>query len=99
MSTIIIRNTQKYTRNKIFELIIWTGISINNNEISKYQSLIKSNGIEIAGIEYIKGKDGQHYTYDINTNTNYNSIAEKKSSLKGMQTIAKFLFDELNLRD
>ena len=59
---------------------------------------IKSNGIEIAGIEYIKGKDGQHYTYDINTNTNYNSVAEKKSSLKGMQTIAKFLFDELNQR-
>ena len=71
----------------------------NNNEISKYQSLIKSNGIEIAGIEYIQGKDGQFYTYDINTNTNYNSIAEKKSSFKGMQTIAKFLFDELNLRD
>ena len=70
-----------------------------NNEISKYQSLIKSNGIEISGIEYIKGKDGQHYTYDINTNTNYNSIAEKKCSLKGMQTIAKFLFDELNLID
>lgn len=69
-----------------------------NTEISKYQSLIKSNGIEIAGIEYIKGKDGQFYTYDINTNTNYNSIAEKKSSFKGMQTIAKFLFDELNLR-
>ena len=69
-----------------------------NNEISKYQSLIKSNGIEIAGIEYIKGKDGQFYTYDINTNTNYNSIAENKSSFKGMQAIAKFLFDELNLR-
>ena len=69
----------------------------NNNEISKYQTLIKSNGIEIAGIEYIKGKDGQFYTYDINTNTNYNSIAEKKSSFKGMQVIAKFLFDELNL--
>ena len=68
-----------------------------NSEISKYQSLIKSNGIEISGIEYIKGEDGQHYTYDINTNTNYNSIAEKKCSLKGMQTIAKFLFDELNL--
>ena len=68
-----------------------------NDEISKYQSLIKSNGIEIAGIEYIKSKDGQCYTYDINTNTNYNSIAEKKSSLKGMQAIAKFLFGELNL--
>ena len=67
-----------------------------NAEIFKYQSLIKSNGIEIAGIEYIKSKDGQNYTYDINTNTNYNSIAEKKSNLKGMQTISKFLLDELN---
>ena len=70
-----------------------------NDEIVKYQSLIKSNGIEIAGIEYIKSKDDQCYTYDINTNTNYNSIAEKKSSLKGMQAIAKFLLDELNYQD
>ncbi len=41
-----------------------------NSEIQKYEDLLKSNGIEIAGIEYIKGKDGTHYTYDINTNTN-----------------------------
>ena len=68
-----------------------------NDEIFKYQSLIKSNGIEIVGIEFIKSKDGKNYTYDINTNTNYNSIAEKKSNLKGMQTISKFLLDELNL--
>jgi len=66
-----------------------------NTEISKYQSLIKSNGIEIAGIEYIKGKDGQHYTYDINTNTNYNSQAEKNLEIKGMKSIAKFLKEEL----
>jgi hypothetical protein len=66
-----------------------------NTEISKYQSLIKSNGIEIAGIEYIKGKDGTHYTYDINTNTNYNSIAERKNNFKGMDSIAAFLYDEL----
>ena len=49
-----------------------------NPELKKYEDLLKSNGIEIAGIEYIKGKDGKHYTYDINTNTNYNSIAERK---------------------
>ena len=66
-----------------------------NNEISKYQSLIKANGIEIAGIEYIKGRDGQHYTYDINTNTNYNSIAENLSKKKGMKTIANYLKEEL----
>ena len=66
-----------------------------NPEIKKYEDLLKSNGIEIAGIEYIKGKDGVHYTYDINTNTNYNSIAERKSDLKGMDSVATFLYNEL----
>ena len=67
----------------------------HNPEISKYENLLKSNGIEIAGIEYIKDKKGVHYTYDINTNTNYNSIAERKSNLKGMDSIASFLYNEL----
>ena len=62
---------------------------------AKVVEKLKSNGIEIAGIEYIKGKDGQHYTYDINTNTNYNSVAERKSDLKGMDSIATFLYSEL----
>ena len=31
------------------------------------------------------------YTYDINTNTNYNSVAERISELKGMKSIAEFL--------
>ena len=66
-----------------------------NSEIKKYENLLKSNGIEIAGIEYIKGKDGTHYTYDINTNTNYNPIAEEKSDIKGMDSIANFLYNEL----
>ena len=66
-----------------------------NVELKKYENLLKSNGIEIAGIEYIKSKDGTHYTYDINTNTNYNSIAERKNNLKGMDSIATFLCDEL----
>ena len=66
-----------------------------NIEIKKYENLLKSNGIEIAGIEYIKGKDGTHYTYYINTNTNYNPIAEKKIKEKGMDSIANFLYKEL----
>ena len=39
--------------------------------------------------------NGHLYTYDINTNTNYNSIAENLSDLKGMKAIAKFLKEEL----
>ena len=68
-----------------------------NLEIEKYEKLLKANDIEVAGIEYIVNEDGTHYTYDINTNTNYNSIAEKKSECKGMDSIANFLNDELKL--
>jgi len=32
---------------------------------------------------------------DINTNTNYNSQAEKNLEIKGMKSIAKFLKEEL----
>ena len=48
-----------------------------NEIIKKYEKFIQANGIEIAGIEYIKDKEGIIYTYDVNTNTNYNSQAEK----------------------
>ena len=40
-------------------------------------------------------KNGKMFTYDINTNTNYNSIAEKYSKKKGMQVVARFLKKEL----
>ena len=65
--------------------------------IDKYEKFIFENGIEIAGIEYIKDKSGEIYTYDVNTNTNYNSIAEKDSKIKGMKSIAEFLKKELLL--
>ena len=63
--------------------------------IDKYEKFISKNGIEIAGIEFITDKTGEIYTYDVNTNTNYNSVAEKNSEIKGMKSIAKFLKDEL----
>ena len=68
-----------------------------NPEIQKYEKLLFENNIEIAGIEYIVDKEGLHFTYDINTNTNYNSIAEEKSNIKGMDSIASFLNSELKL--
>ena len=63
--------------------------------IEKYEKFISKNGIEIAGIEYIIDQKGKIYTYDVNTNTNYNSIAEKDSKVKGMKSIADFLKKEL----
>ena len=68
-----------------------------NELIKKYEKFIAANRIEIAGIEYITDKKGEIYTYDVNTNTNYNSQAEKNSEIKGMKSIAKFLKEELLL--
>ena len=68
-----------------------------NSLIDKYEKFISANGIEVAGIEYITDKNGTVYTYDVNTNTNYNSQAEKVSKIKGMKSIAEFLKKELLL--
>ena len=66
-----------------------------NSDIPKYENFLKKNNIEIAGIEYITDKSGVKYTYDVNTNTNYNNIAEEKAKQNGMLEIAKFLKKEL----
>ena len=66
-----------------------------NPDIEKYETFLKKNNIEIAGIEYITDKNGNRYTYDVNTNTNYNAVAEKKVNKDGMLEIAKFLKTEI----
>ena len=68
-----------------------------NSLIEKYEKFISANGIEIAGIEYVTDKNGEIFTYDVNTNTNYNSQAERNSEIKGMRSIANFLKVELLL--
>jgi hypothetical protein len=66
-----------------------------NPLIEKYEKFLKVNNIEVAGIEYMVNKDGIAFTYDVNTNTNYNSIAEKNAERFGMQKIAEFIKAEL----
>ena len=66
-----------------------------NNLIEKYEKFLKANGVEVAGIEYMVDKNGTMFTYDVNTNTNYKSIAEKKAGRSGMQKIAEFIKAEL----
>ncbi len=63
--------------------------------IEKYEAFLKANEISIAGIEFIRNSDGEIYTYDINTNTNYNSDAEEAAGQYGMLELAKFLGSEL----
>jgi hypothetical protein len=56
---------------------------------------LKDSGIDVAGIEFISDFNGDVYTYDVNTNTNYNSDAESKAEKYGMLELAKFLGDAL----
>ncbi|WP_059103117.1 ATP-grasp domain-containing protein [Shouchella shacheensis] len=65
--------------------------AFNEPILEKYASVLKANGIQIAGIECIRDENGALYTYDINTNTNYNSEAEQRANVFGMLEVAKFL--------
>ncbi|KEZ48991.1 ATP-grasp domain-containing protein [Metabacillus indicus] len=68
---------------------------VNEEIISKYESMLKANNVKVAGIEFIRDADGEIYTYDINTNTNYNGDAEAEAGKYGMLEIAKVLKAEL----
>ena len=67
----------------------------SNPILDQYETFLKNNGIQIAGIEFIMDKERKLYTYDVNTNTNYNPDAEAVAGKSGMLEIAKFLGNEL----
>lgn len=64
--------------------------------IEDYRRMLIANDIHVAGIENIVDADGQRFTYDINTNTNYNPRAEHRAGISGMQAIAQLLKAELD---
>jgi hypothetical protein len=59
--------------------------------LEKYKKVLTGNDIQVAGIEFIRNADGEIFTYDINTNTNYNSDAEAKAGKYGMLEVASLL--------
>ena len=63
--------------------------------IERYQAFLRASGIDVAGIEFIVDEHGEVYTYDVNTNTNYNSDAEGLEGTYCMLELAKFLGEEL----
>ena len=67
----------------------------DNPIIEDYRRVLKANSIHIAGIEFIVDEQGRQYTYDINTNTNYNPAAEAAAGHSGMAAIAEYLGREL----
>ena len=65
-----------------------------------YARFLHENGIEVAGIEMIFDEDGVAWTYDVNTNTNYNPDAEESAGYSGttragMGALSHFLGGEL----
>ncbi len=63
--------------------------------IEDYKRVLKSNSVHVAGVEFIVDEEGTKYTYDINTNTNYNPVAEASGGQSGMAAIADYLGTEL----
>ncbi|GEA60700.1 ATP-grasp domain-containing protein [Vibrio comitans] len=70
-----------------------TDILDNSPLIKLHEQFLADNQIDIAGIEVICDESGKWYSYDVNTNTNYNSKAEIKAGVpkSGMQAIADYL--------
>jgi hypothetical protein len=67
--------------------------------VDRYRRFLADNDIGIAGIEFIAARDGEIYTYDVNTNTNYNPDAERDAGVFGMKAVAAYLGDELRTLD
>ena len=63
--------------------------------IEKYENFLKDAAIDVSGIEFIEDKDGNVFTYDVNTNTNYNPDAEAEVNIFAMLELAKYLGEEL----
>jgi hypothetical protein len=56
---------------------------INKELRLKLEAFLEQAGVDVAGIEFIVGADGQPLVYDVNTNTNYNPDAEARAGLAG----------------
>ena len=64
--------------------------------LPKWEAFLAANDIRIAGVEFIVDEHGRAFTYDVNTNTNYNPDAEAKDSRtgsvhSGMGAVASYL--------
>jgi GNAT superfamily N-acetyltransferase len=68
--------------------------------LPKWEAFLAANDIRIAGVELIVDENGRAFTYDVNTNTNYNPDAEAKdgrtgTDRSGMGAVASYLGSRL----
>jgi len=66
-------------------------ITADDPLVKAYIGLCEREGIEIAGIEFIRDADGNRYTYDINGTTNYSGVLAEQIGIHGMREFVKYL--------
>jgi hypothetical protein len=66
-------------------------ITADDPLVRKYIALMKAEGIEVAGIEFIEDAQGNRYTYDINGTTNYSGVFAKQIGIEGMVEFARWI--------
>ena len=59
--------------------------------LTQFEKFLINNDIGIAGIEIIYDSNGEHWAYDVNTNTNYNPQAEAAAAISAPNRIAHYL--------
>ena len=76
-------------------------VGADDELVQRYVELMEYYGLGVAGIEFVTGKDGRRYTYDINGTTNYNQDVEYNADVEGMSyvaALAKRLLEQVEVR-
>ncbi len=72
-----------------------TDIVATDPLVLKYLAMMRRQGLDVAGIEFVVDADGKRYTYDINGTSNYNADVEAEHGVAGMHAIAALVAREL----
>jgi hypothetical protein len=64
--------------------------------VRSYLRMMKAEGLDVAGIEFVEDAAGNRYTYDINGTTNYNSALGREVGVDGMLMLARLIRRELD---
>ena len=63
--------------------------------VEAYVRLMRAEGLDLAGIEFVTDDLGERWTYDINGTTNYNAVLGAKIGVDGMRELARYLRTEI----
>ncbi|WP_244244724.1 ATP-grasp domain-containing protein [Marinilactibacillus kalidii] len=64
---------------------------LSADEIEQYRQFMQESNVQVAALEFIRDQSGKLYTYDVNTNTNYNPEAEQRANQYAMLQLATYL--------